>query len=130
MWAEDGHGKTHVQDKKISKSKKVVGIQPEWNKDFTIKIPDPEWCLMTIKLKKSSKSGLKKSTVGSVVVYASALKVNEVNRLWLFKQSRDPVGNAYLELEIKYLPEVIRRSEPKDTPAKVWQQKEWQSSPP
>jgi Ca2+-dependent lipid-binding protein len=119
MWAEDGQGKPHVKDKKISKSKTVVGIQPEWNEDFTIETPDPEWCLMTIKLKKSSKLGLKKSTVGSVVDYASALRVNRVNRLQLFKKSCDPVGDAYLELEIKYLPEVIPRSEPKGTPAKV-----------
>ncbi|EFX82224.1 hypothetical protein DAPPUDRAFT_101700 [Daphnia pulex] len=119
MWAEDGRGKTHVQGKKINKSKTILGIQPEWNKDFTIETPDPEWCLMTIKLKKSSKLGWETSTVGSVVVYASALKVNQVNRLRLFKQSRNPVGNTYLELEIEYLPEVIPRPEPKDTPAEV-----------
>jgi Ca2+-dependent lipid-binding protein len=107
-----------VQDKKINKSKTILGIQPEWNKEFTIETPDPEWCLMTIKLKKSSKLGWETSTVGSVVVYASALKVNQVNRLQLYKASRNPEGSC-LELEIKYLPEVIPRSEPKGTPAKV-----------
>jgi hypothetical protein len=123
MRVQEQRGTIREQDKKVGKSKTIRGSQPEWNKDFTIKTPDPEWCLITIKLKKSSKLGLKASTVGSVVIHASELKVNQVNRLQLYKTSCNPVGKACLEVEIEYPPEVIPRpeiiSEPNDTPAEV-----------
>ncbi len=115
-------GKIREQEnKKVSKTKPIRGSQPEWNKDFTIKTQNPEECLITIKLKKSSKLGLKTSTVGSCVIYVSDIKVNQVNKLQLFKQIFNPLGNAYVELQIEYLlPEVIPSpeivSKPKDTP--------------
>jgi hypothetical protein len=123
MRVQERHGTIHEQDNKVGKSKTIRGSQPEWKKDFIIKTPNSEECLMTIKLKKSSKMGLKTSTVGSVVIHASELKVNQVNRLQLYKTSCNPLGKTCLEVEIKYLPEVIPRpeiiSEPNDTPAEV-----------
>ncbi|EFX74568.1 hypothetical protein DAPPUDRAFT_108769 [Daphnia pulex] len=118
-------GKIREHDnKKVSKTKTIRGSQPEWNKDFTIKTQNPEECLITMTLKKSSKLGLKKSTVGSNVIYVSDIKVNQVNRLRLFKQIFKPLGNAYVEFQIVYpLPEVIPSpenvSKPKETPAEV-----------
>jgi hypothetical protein len=96
-------GKIREQDKnnkKVSKTKTIRGSQPEWNQDFPIKTLNPEACLITIKLKKSSKLGLKKSTVGSVRIYVSALEVNQVYKLQLFKNNFYPIGKACLEVEI------------------------------
>jgi hypothetical protein len=96
-------GKIREQDKnnkKVSKTKTIRSSQPEWNKYFTIKTLNPEACLITIKLKKSSKLGLKTSTVGSVRIYVSALEENQVYKLQLFKNNFYPIGKAYLEVEI------------------------------
>jgi hypothetical protein len=96
-------GKIREQDKnnkKVSKTKTIRGSQSEWNQDFPIKTLNPEACLITIKLKKSSKLGLKTSTVGSVVFYVSALEVNQVYKLQLYDKSYNPGGKAYLEVEI------------------------------
>jgi hypothetical protein len=96
-------GKIREQDKnnkKVSKTKTIRSSQPEWNKYFPIKTLNPEACLITIKLKKSSKLGLKTSAVGSVRIYVSALEENQVYKLQLFKNNFYPIGKAYLEVEI------------------------------
>jgi len=95
------------QDQKV-KSKTIRGSQPGWNKDFTIKTQNPEGCLMTLKVKKSSRLGLKTSTVGFVKLYVSSL-YDGLTELQLYDKDYNPVGDACLEVEtkIKDLPEVI-----------------------
>ncbi len=95
------------QDQKV-KSKTVRGSQPGWNKDFTIKTQNPEGCLMTLKVKKSSRLGLKTSTVGFVKLYVSSL-FDGLTELQLYGEDYNPVGDAFLEVETKIedLPKVI-----------------------
>jgi hypothetical protein len=73
-----------------------------------------------MKLKKSSKLGLKTSTVGFVKLDMYSLE-NGLTQLQLYDESHNPVGKSCLELEIEYLPEVIPSpeivSKPKETPA-------------
>jgi hypothetical protein len=110
---EEMRGKICYQTKKF-KSKTIRGSQPEWNKHFTIKTQHPESCLMTLKVKKSSLFGLKKSTVGFVKMAVSDLMHDENGHVSALKmqlndESNNPVGEAYLELDMKVgdLPEVV-----------------------
>jgi hypothetical protein len=110
---EEMRGKICYQTKKF-KSKTIRGSQPEWNKNFTIKTQHPESCLMTLKVKKSSLFGLKKSTVGFVKMAVSDLMHDENGHVSALKmqlndESNNPVGEAYLELDMKVgdLPEVV-----------------------
>jgi hypothetical protein len=110
---EEWHGKICYQDKKF-KSKTIRGSQPEWNKNFTIQTQHPESCLMTLKVKKSSIFGLKKSTVGFVKMAVSDLMHDENSQVSALKmqlndESNNPVGEACLEVDMKIndLPEVV-----------------------
>ncbi len=103
---EEWHGMICDQVKKI-KTKIIRGSQPEWNQNFTIKTPIHEGSMMTFKVKKSSKSFWKTSsiTVGSAVIYLSCCDDSLTHlRLYDNPVSRNPVGNsvgqAYLEVEI------------------------------
>jgi hypothetical protein len=118
-------GMIHVHSKK-HKTKTIRGSQPEWNKDLTsIKTQNPEKWMLTMKVKKSSILGLKKSTVGFVKLDVCSLE-NGLNKLQLYDESHNPVGKSCLELEIKIkypLTEVTPSteiiSEPKETLAEV-----------
>jgi hypothetical protein len=74
-----------------------------------------ELCLMILKVKKSSKLGLKKSTVGFIKMTVSDLmhiiSRKHLHLIWLPQNDeyRYPVGKALLEMEIKLdgLPEDI-----------------------
>jgi hypothetical protein len=79
------------------KTKTIRGSQPEWNEDFTIKTRNPEECRMSIKVKKSSKLGLK--TVGFVKVDLSSLD-DGLNKLQLYDKFYNRVGEVCLEVEI------------------------------
>jgi Ca2+-dependent lipid-binding protein len=57
MRVEEWRGEKCDQKMKY-KSKTMRASQPEWNKNFTIKTQNPESCLMTLKVKKSSELGL------------------------------------------------------------------------
>jgi hypothetical protein len=96
------------QDKKII-TKTIRGSQPEWNKDITIKTQNPEGCFLTIKVKKSSKFGLNKSTVGFVKLYVSSLDDDVTETMQLYDEDHNPVGEACLKVKanISDLPEVI-----------------------
>jgi hypothetical protein len=106
-------GKICYQTQKF-KSKTIRASQPEWNKNFTIQTQHPESCLMTLKVKKSSIFGLKTSTVGFVKMAVSDLMHDENGQVSALKmqlndESNNPVGEAYLELDMKVgdLPEVV-----------------------
>jgi hypothetical protein len=110
---EEWRGEICYQDKKF-KSKTIRGSQPEWNQDFTIQTQHPESCLMTLKIKKSSKLGSKTSTVGFFKMAVSDLMQNENSQvsaltIQLNDEYYNPVGEACLELEMKVgdLPEVV-----------------------
>jgi hypothetical protein len=126
MRGEEWHDKIHVQSKKM-KTKIIRGSQPQWKENFTIKTQNPEKWMITIKLKKLSKWGLKTSiTVGSGVIYVSELFAYQVNRVKLYNRNFYPVGKSCVDLEIKIeypLPQVILNpkiiSEPKETPVGV-----------
>ncbi len=93
-------GMIHVHSKK-HKTKTIRGSQPEWNKDLTSIITEhPEKWMLTMKLKKSSIFGLKKSTVGFVQLDMCSLE-NGLNKLQLYDESHNPVGKSCLELDIK-----------------------------
>jgi hypothetical protein len=105
---EEMRGKICYQTKKF-KSKTIRGSQPEWNKHFTIKTQHPESCLITIKVKKSSKLGSKTSTVGFVKMAVSSLDDNVTETMQLYDEDHNPVGEACLEVDMKIsdLPEVV-----------------------
>jgi hypothetical protein len=108
MRVEEWHGEKCDQKKKII-TKTIRGCQPEWNKDITIDTQNPESCLITIKVKKSSKFGLKKSTVGFVKLYVSSLNDDVTETMQLYDEDHNPVGEACLKVETKIsnLPEVV-----------------------
>ncbi|EFX63633.1 hypothetical protein DAPPUDRAFT_335249 [Daphnia pulex] len=98
---QEWRGKICDQNKTF-KSKTIRGSQPEWNQDFTIDTHNPEACLITIKVKKSSIFGLKKSTVGFVTMIVSDLMDYEnsqfsVLTIQLKDEYYNPVGEACLE---------------------------------
>ncbi|EFX74572.1 hypothetical protein DAPPUDRAFT_108774 [Daphnia pulex] len=82
---EEWHGMIRDQVKKI-KTKIIGGSQPEWNQKFTIKTRNQEGSMMTFKVKKSSKSFWKTSsiTVGSAVIYLSCCD-DSLTHLRLFR---------------------------------------------
>jgi hypothetical protein len=115
MRVEEWHGMIRDQVKKI-KTKIIRGSQPEWNQNFSIKTPIHEGSMMTFKVKKSSKSFWKTSsiTVGSAVIYLSCCDDSLTHlRLYDNPVSRNPVGNsvgqAFLEVEIPSPTEVKRQ---------------------
>ncbi|EFX63631.1 hypothetical protein DAPPUDRAFT_335247 [Daphnia pulex] len=100
----------HNQTKKF----KSKTIRDRWNKNFTIQTQHPESCLITIKVKKSSIFGLKKSTVDFAKMAVSDLMHDENGQVSALKmqlndESNNPVGEACLEVDMKIsdLPEVV-----------------------
>ncbi|EFX63630.1 hypothetical protein DAPPUDRAFT_268091 [Daphnia pulex] len=109
---EEMRGKFCYQNQ--TKKFKSKTIRDRWNKNFTIQTQHPESSQITIKVKKSSIFGLKKSTVGFVKMAVSDLMHDENGHVSALKmqlndESNNPVGEAYLELDMKVgdLPEVV-----------------------
>ncbi|EFX64303.1 hypothetical protein DAPPUDRAFT_334348, partial [Daphnia pulex] len=116
MRVKEWHDGKWNHQKKI-KSKMIRGSNPEWNQEFTIDTQNPEGCLLTIKVKKSSKLGLKKSTVGFLTLFVSSLYYYGLtDELLLFGEDCNLVGQvgneACLKVEMKVadLPEVVIRT--------------------
>jgi hypothetical protein len=92
---------------KKAKSNKFLGSAYEVNQKFIIDTRNPEKCFLTLKVKKTSKLGLKTSTVGQIKMTVSDL-MDIISRkhshlIWLpvNDESGNPVGEALLEMDIK-----------------------------
>jgi hypothetical protein len=113
-----GRGMAQTRTRK-SNPKKFRGSAFEVNQNLVIDSRNTESCLMTLKVKKSSKLGLKTSTVGLIKMTVSDLmhiisRNKHSNLIWLrlYDESRNPVGTVGIallgmELKIDGLPEDI-----------------------
>ncbi len=80
--------------------------KPEWNPSWYFQTYNPEKCRVKFEIKKSSKLGLKTSSVGFVETNVANLMDitrmhSDIIRMQLYDKSHNPVGKACLEMKIK-----------------------------